>query len=437
VAIAKDGSTAVERFARSEHGALSRWLGRRFGAKLTAEDIADVVGHAYEEALAGAAHLPDAELRPWMYRVARNRAIDAIRRAKGEGAVKRSVTSLDELEVEAGSTPAVLATDDLARQEAVVSEVTRREEADRVQRALGQLGRTEREVLRLCAIDGVSIRGAVELTGLSKKQVERTRTRAMERFAALLGAPEGPACASARALLRPGHLVEPTLAKWRDAHLAGCLGCQVQGHAAYGRRLQSLAPLLPVAVPVLGRLQAACMRVAGRLPGVGELPPEAAAAGVASAGGASVGAGGLLAAGAGAKLGLGGAALVVAAAAGVSAPGLAGQNERAVARRPPVSVSRVAVRARPAATPTATPERVVRTSSRRNTKAAAVRRARSRSSAAGEFSPERMAAATATPTSTPTATPTPAARVASPPASAPTTAPPASRSAPFTQEFTP
>lgn len=436
MAIAKDGSTAVERFARSQHGALTRWLGRRFGAKLTPEDVADVIGQAYEDAVSGAAHLPDDELRPWMYRVARNRAISSIRRNEGEGTVRRTVVSLSELEVEPGSGPALLATDDQARQDAVGSEEVRRDEVARVHRALEQLGRAERDVLRLCAIDGVSIRGAAELTGLSKKQVERTRTRALERFTALVGAPEGPACATARALLRPGHLVEPTLATWRDAHLAGCLGCQVQGHAAYGKRLQSLAPLLPVAGPVLGKLHLAWARIAGRLPGVGDLPPEAAAAGVGSAGGASVGAAGLLAAGAGLKLGLGGVLLVVAAAAGVSSPGLVGADQPAPGPRPPAPSPRVAAPAVP------TSERfVIRTAPRPPGVRAPSRRRRARSATPGEFSPERLEPAATPPSATPAPVPTPAARIADPVATPALATPPkpspAGREVPFSQEFSP
>lgn len=427
-----DGKTALERFARSQHGALTRWLQRSFGTKLTPEDLADVVGQAYADAVAGAASLSDDDLRPWMFRVARNRAIGLIRRAEGEGATKRSTVPLSALEGDFGA--AALTTDDEAAQEAIATDDAVRDNAARVHRALEQLGDSEREVLRLCAIDGVSIRGAVELTGLSKKQVERTRTRALGRFTALLGAPSGPECESVRALVRPGHLIDPLLAKWRDAHLAGCLGCQVQGGLAYGKRLQSLAPLLPVSTPALGKLQALWGKLATRIPGLGELPPEAAAAGVATAGATSAGAGGLLAAAGTTKLAACGAAAVIAAAACVSVPVT---RDRKQERPPRPSAAPSAAAARPVGTPApAAASRGVGPATRppRATRRTVTARRRGRAARVDEFSPESFAPVA------PVATPGPVARIASAhpaPARAATPAAPAGTGRAFGREFSP
>ena len=237
--------------------------------------------------MADADALTDDDLRPWMYRVARNRAISLIRSREGEGTVRRSAVPLGDAPV------AALVVDDADAHRDLAEDEVLRDSVARVHRALEQMPAIEREILRLCAIDGVSIRSAVELTGLSKKQVERTRTRALERFKVLVGAPVGDDCRRARALIIPGHLVDQPLADWRDAHLSGCLGCQIEGDMAYGKRLQSLAPLLPVSQAVPGKLQVLWAKLSG----------------VFGVGGGST---------ATAKLAAGGAALVAAASVGPS-----------------------------------------------------------------------------------------------------------------------
>ena len=75
-----DRAARVVEAARQHEAALLGYLGRMLG---DADEAADVLQDTLERALDGRRPLPsDSELRPWLYRVATNRAIDVIRRRR-------------------------------------------------------------------------------------------------------------------------------------------------------------------------------------------------------------------------------------------------------------------------------------------------------------------------------------------------------------------
>jgi len=409
----------IEQFARTHERDVKRTLRRHYGAKLSAEDIGDVLQDTYLAASAAVAR-PDGPrdlpaLRMWFYGAVRHKAIDAIRGVEGRRYTRDRDASYDALtEQGAAIDPAV----DDAHAESLerVDAPVRAQDVALVHDAFRRLPSQHRELLRLTDMDEDprSLRDAAALLGKSKSELARQRTRALGQLSVMVGRAQGSNCVRARSLRGASG---DSLA-WRDAHLADCLCCQV----SYGRRVQVLLPFLPLAMP--GRTARVGHALASLL-GRGDVPAEAVAAGVAAGSGA-----GLLGGGAGAKLAACAAAGVAAIACAAGAPRVAAPDEPA-----PVVRSAVAPRSAAASPQPARVAFVTEGESRRLPVAAPARPRRERRAAAppalepaGEFAPESFAPA-ARPAATAT---TPVATVST----APDRTAPSSPSG-FSEEFSP
>lgn len=296
----------VEQFARTHERDVKRTLQRHYGAKLSSEDISDVLQDTYvaaSVAVAGEKGPRDlSALRMWFYGAVRHKAIDAIRGVEGRRYTRDRDVSYDALtEQGAGLDP--LTADEHAESLDRVDGPVKAQDVALVHDAFHRLSTEHRELLRLTDMDEDprSLRDAAALLGKSKSELARQRSRALCQLSVLIAKAKSSDCLKARSLATT-KVFGDSLA-WRDVHLADCLGCQV----SYGRRVQVLLPFLPLAMP--GRLARAGNTLASVF-GRGDVP-EAAAAGVAAAGSGLAGAG---------FLGDGGAAkLAACAAAGVTA----------------------------------------------------------------------------------------------------------------------
>jgi RNA polymerase sigma factor (sigma-70 family) len=394
----------IERFARTQHRSLERWLAGHFGRQLSPDDLGDVIAETYRAALeteGTRAFAPD-RMRAWAFQVARFRAIAVLRERHGRTPGTRRVPL--PLSLEQDTEPDALATDsaygEVARE---VSAALREEEARRVAEAMRRLPADQRDALHLVHVDGLTTRAAAELLGTSKSTFNRLHQRALQRLHALCSTEQGGTCAHARALLRARTTPAPELLAWRDAHLEGCFACQV----AAGRRVQLVLPALPVlSLPgALARLADRAVAVVTR----SGLPPEAAAAGVT----ASAGVGSTLL---GAKAAVCAVAAMTCAGAAVALPELAAESRPEPRERARAAAARTATPAPTAfsqRTPNATATATARTVS---TPSATTRRA----STAKQTTRRRAASASRrTPKSSP------AAREFAPEAFSPTPAPPA------------
>jgi RNA polymerase sigma factor (sigma-70 family) len=287
----------IEQFARAHEHDVKRTLRRLYGAKLSPEDISDVLQDTY---LAASAAVADAKgprdlhaLRMWFYGAVRHKAIDAIRGVEGRRYTRERAVSYDAL-AEQGAAPEPpgerVHDESLERVDAPV----RARDVELIHDAFRRLPKQQRRLLRVTDMDedSRSLREAAALLGRSKSEIARQRTRALQQLTALVSRERGPDCARARALT-PATAVGESLA-WRDVHFADCLRCQV----SYGRRVQVLLPFLPLAMP--GRIARFGNHVASAF-SRGDVPAEAAAAGVGVAT-TGVGGAGLIAGGSVAKL---------------------------------------------------------------------------------------------------------------------------------------
>lgn|GEM_PF-4074502 len=372
----------IDAFMRTRHHALSRWLTARFGRKLSAEDIGDVLSETYRAALETeqTRDFADGQLGAWLYQVARFRAIDLLRRREyGDGGAPPRYVSLEppdgELEpADPGPGPYDAFVDGLA-------ERLRAEEARLVDTALRRLPAAQRETLQHVHIDGLSTRAAAELLGVSKSQFHRTYQRALERLRSLCAAEQSPDCGRARRLSAADATLDPALLGWRDAHVEGCFSCQV----AVGRRAAVLLPALPlIATPhaatrALARavelpLDAERWLLALATRAGASAAPAEAAAGAGAVGGGAVAGSSLLG-----GLGIKAAACAVAAltCVGVATPVISshdhGRTARSVASAPSTHTRHRHAQTPAAAVATVAPRPVATATARASSTAAAAR----------------------------------------------------------------
>jgi RNA polymerase sigma factor (sigma-70 family) len=213
--------------------ALTRYAGsllRR--SEHDAEDVVqDVLIRAHAALVAGEVPV---ELRPWLFRLTRNRAIDEVRRARwGE-------ESFDSETIPRG--------EDRGNPEAVL---TRKETMRRLVDDLADLPVRQRTALLACELDGRSAKSVAAELGVSVPAAQMLATRARQNLLRATAARDA-ACAEIGAALLDAHErgVRPTEHALR--HVKGCDVCTVY-HREIGRlsrRLHSLDPAF--AVPVLG-----------------------------------------------------------------------------------------------------------------------------------------------------------------------------------------
>jgi RNA polymerase sigma factor (sigma-70 family) len=423
----KASTDLIEQFARAHEHDVKRTLRRLYGAKLSGEDISDVLQDTYvaaSRAIAdekGPRDLP--ALRMWFYGAVRHKAIDAIRGVEGRRYTRERAVSYDAL-TEQGAAPEPPSEPEHDESLERVDAPVRAQDVALLRDAFRRLPKQQRQLLRVTDMDedSRSLRDAAALLGRSKSEVARQRTRALQQLTALVSRERGPDCARARAMT-PATAVGESLA-WRDVHFADCLRCQV----SYGRRVQVLLPFLPLAMP--GRITRFAGNVSSAF-GRGDVPAEAAAAGVGTAA-TGLGGAGLIGGGAAAKLAACATVGVAAVACVTVVPGVAKKADAgrtAQAARPEPRVA-----AAPASTAPSLAARlplaraVTRTAAAREPHEARPRREGTRRAVA-EFSPESFA------TPAPAATPQPSAPAPPPRPTAPASTPRSPSG--FSEEFTP
>jgi RNA polymerase sigma factor (sigma-70 family) len=225
-----------------------------------AEDIAQDALIALHDALR-AGDRPE-ELRPWLYRVTRNRAIDAVRRKRwGEEALDAEF----------------IACDDRADPDAALR---RKDSVRHLVEDLAGLPVRQREALLARELDGLGPEEVATQLGVSVAAAQKLAVRARENLIKTRDARDAD-CHGVRVLLLDAHERGVRATEHGLRHVKGCAGCR-----AYQRDIRRLSKQLQALNPSFG------------------LPLLAAAAKVASSGAG--------------KLALGaGAALVIAATGGV------------------------------------------------------------------------------------------------------------------------
>ncbi len=363
-----------------------------------AEDVLQEVFAAAFNAILGDER--EINVRPWLYRIARNRSLNHLRKAQAIG-----VDSMDVHLAEHGLTTA--------------DKVHKREEFRQLVSDVGDLPETQRTALLLREIDALSyeqISEAMETTVPSVKSLlVRARVSLAEAAEARL-----LTCDEVREEL--GEVAEGlrrTTAPVRR-HLRTCERCQL-----FRKQLRqtnrALAAIFPVGPLLLLKkaLVAHAGTAAAGTGGAAAAGGGAAAAGAAGAAGAA--AGGMLQAGAGAMAskaiaGLAAAAIVTAGAVEVkqvkNRPGTKAKVTQTAAAAPPVAAAVAAPPVPVASAPQPVSEPAVTVAER-----PAKVKARAPAKPAAEVS------ATPTPTPTPTATPTPAPAAAPAPAATATPTP--------------
>ena len=233
--VAAGDGTAFALLDGRHRSALVRYAGslvRR--SEHDAEDIAQDVLIALHDALR-AGEEPD-ELRPWLYRVTRNRAIDAVRRKRwGDAALDAD---------------ALLAGDDREDPEAVLR---RRESIRRLVEDLADLPVRQREALLARELDGLGAEEVAQRLGVTVAAAQKLAMRARENLVKTRDARDAD-CGGVRVLLLEAHErgVRPTEHGLR--HVKGCDTCRAYQRdiRRLSRRLQALNPSfgLPIAAGV-------------------------------------------------------------------------------------------------------------------------------------------------------------------------------------------
>jgi RNA polymerase sigma factor (sigma-70 family) len=287
---------------RGHHGAFEA-LVKRYHPRLlafcrhmlaSAEDAEDVLQEVFTSAY-GALHSDDRPInaRPWLYRIARNRCLNHLRRPRDSGH-----DSMDVFEREEGATTA--------------DTVHRREEFREVVADVGQLPESQRTALLLREIDALSYEQVAEAMETTVPSVKSLLVRARMSLAEASEA-RLLSCAEVRLQLTQGAegVAKPSAAARR--HVRSCPRCR-----AFRRELRKTSHLLAAAGPIgplLAVKKVALVKAGGA--------SSAAAEGAAALGG---GVAGVLSAGAGpllgkAAAGLAAAVLVTAGAAEVRGGG--------------------------------------------------------------------------------------------------------------------
>lgn len=190
LAIAGD-QAAMSQLLLTHHAAIvaaiRKVLGDQLGARVSSEDVAQQV---YIDAFRGVTELADrgeGDLRSWLLRIARNRAVDELRRESAQkrggangaagGRASSNALSLEE---------ALL--DQVARSERTPMQSAARREAIEIMRAaIKSLVPEQQQVLKMRYLQGLSAEETATQLGKTPRMVHRLCDRAMERLRELMG----------------------------------------------------------------------------------------------------------------------------------------------------------------------------------------------------------------------------------------------------------
>ncbi|HET9074645.1 MAG TPA: sigma-70 family RNA polymerase sigma factor [Solirubrobacteraceae bacterium] len=198
----------------------------------SSEDAEDILQEAFAAAYR-AIHADDRpiQVRGWLYRIARNRCLNHLRRTPAVG-----LDSMDVLFAEHG--------------ESVADKVHRREEFRLLMNDIRGLAETQRTALILREMEALSYEDIAEAMETTVPSVKSLLVRAR---VALAEASEARALSCEQVRLELGEVAEGLLARAGQPvrrHLRGCERCQAfQGHLRQtNRRLAAFAPLGPFAL---------------------------------------------------------------------------------------------------------------------------------------------------------------------------------------------
>ena len=171
----KDEEAAFEvllsRYRRPLYGFLFRYLGRADKAEDVFQDV------FFEVIRAKKRYRPESKFAAWIFRIARNRAVDRLRRNGF-----REMESLDAKinpDSETGdSRISLIAGDDPSPEE----NVQKRELETALQKALAQLPEEQREVFWLKEKSGLTLSEIAEITGVSQNTVKSRLRYALEKI---------------------------------------------------------------------------------------------------------------------------------------------------------------------------------------------------------------------------------------------------------------
>ena len=210
----------IERFARTHEHDVKRTLWRHYGAKLSAEDIGDVLQDTYAAASAAIAEPGRPErprgLRMWFYGAVRHKAIDAIRGVEGRRYTRDRHVSYDVL-TEQGTAPEPGDEDEHAESLERVDAPVKAQDVALVDQAFRRLSRQHRELLRMTDMDEDARLAA---RGRGAHGPEQVRAGPGSARAPSSSSPLISPGSAAR--LRPGAGADARHRRRRLARLAGC-----------------------------------------------------------------------------------------------------------------------------------------------------------------------------------------------------------------------
>ena len=239
-----DDEALVERIRRGDEMAfaavharyramLERYALRLLGSRATAEDVVqEVFIRAHAAILRDDRHI---ELKPWLYRLTRNRALDELRKPKADHVALYDVT--EQPQIHTASDP--------------VEATARRQQLREVVADLAALPDRQRDVLLRREIDGFSHEQVAQEFGItvaaSKKLVNRARENLVKTAEA-----RDESCAVVRRDLLRAHDQQRRASAHAYRHLASCKDCRAYRAALGSTREQLVAALGPI--PVLGAI---------------------------------------------------------------------------------------------------------------------------------------------------------------------------------------
>ena len=297
----RGNQAAFEMLVQRYQARLLAFCRHMLGSKEDAEDVLqEVFAAAYNALLADTRPI---NTRPWLYRIARNRSLNHLRKPRPAGQ-----DSMDIFERENGATTA--------------DTVHRREEFRQIVADVGQLPETQRTALLLREIDALSYDQIAEAMDTTVPSVKSLLVRAR---VSLAEASEARLLTCAEVRLELGEVAEglaKTSAPVRR-HVKTCKRCRVFRNELRSTT-KALAAIYPIGpMIILHKLGLAKLGIGGAAAG-----GAAASGGGSLAGGAGIAAGGAVAAGGGGAAAAGGAisaglgTLATKAAAGVAAAAL-------------------------------------------------------------------------------------------------------------------
>ena len=302
IAMTRRGNQAAfEMLVQRYQSRLLAFCRHMLGSKEDAEDVLqEVFAAAYNALLADTRPI---NTRPWLYRIARNRSLNHLRKPRPAGQ-----DSMDIFERENGATTA--------------DTVHRREEFRQIVADVGQLPETQRTALLLREIDALSYDQIAEAMDTTVPSVKSLLVRAR---VSLAEASEARLLTCAEVRLELGEVAEglaKTSAPVRR-HVKTCKRCRLFRNELRSTT-KALAAIYPIGpMIILHKLGLAKLGIGGAAAG-----GAAASGGGSIAGGAGIAAGGAVAAGGGGAAAAGGAisaglgTLAGKAAAGVAAAAL-------------------------------------------------------------------------------------------------------------------